>query len=148
MLPAIVSVPVRDDDPVLAATVKLTLPFPDPDAPAVTEIHVVLLLTAVHVQPAVAVTVLLPVPPVGVNDWLVGDIVRVAWIGEGESVGPEAGGASAGPDGFDERLYRTPFASGVGSRDTKSRRIIPSAAGAGFPRSTVCTGEEPPARKT
>lgn len=76
MLPAIVNVPTRVDVPVLAATVKLTLPFPDPDAPALTEIHV-LLLTAVHVQPAMAVTVLLPVPPVGVNDWLVGDIVHV-----------------------------------------------------------------------
>jgi hypothetical protein len=36
-------------------------------------IHVALLV-AVHAQPAPAVTLTLPVPPVDVKDWLVGEI--------------------------------------------------------------------------
>jgi hypothetical protein len=44
--------------------------------------------------------------------------------------------------------YRTPDVRGVGSSDTKSRRIIPSLPGVGFPRSIVCTGDAPPARKS
>jgi hypothetical protein len=64
--PAIVSVPVRPVVPVLAATLKPTVPDPDPDAPPVTVIHAAL-LTALHAQPAPAVTVLLPVPPAAVS---------------------------------------------------------------------------------
>jgi hypothetical protein len=73
VLPAIVSVPVRLVVPVLAATLKVTVPPPVPAAPAVTVIHTAL-LTAVHVQPAAALTVVLTVPPAAVNDWLVGEI--------------------------------------------------------------------------
>ena len=74
VLPAAVSVPVRIVPAVLAATVNATVPFPDPDAPPVTVIHV-LLLVAVHAQPAAVVTALLPVPPAAGSDWLAGEIV-------------------------------------------------------------------------
>ena len=76
VLPEIVSVPVRDVPAVLAAIVNVTVPPPDPVAPAVTVIHVAL-LTAVHAHPVGAVTVVLPVPPPATTDWLVGEIVSV-----------------------------------------------------------------------
>jgi len=43
------------------------VPLPLPLAPAVTVIHAAL-LTAVHAQPAPAVTAVLPVPPVATTD--------------------------------------------------------------------------------
>jgi len=46
--------------PVLAATLNPTDPFPDPEAPDVTVIHGTPLVP-VHVQPAPAVTVTVPV---------------------------------------------------------------------------------------
>ena len=55
VLPAIVSVPLRDDVVVLAATEKLTGPFPEPP-PLVIEIQDALLV-AVQAQPLVVVTV-------------------------------------------------------------------------------------------
>jgi hypothetical protein len=64
--PAIVSVPVRLAA-VFDATLNDTEPSPVPVAPPVTVIHA-LLLTAVHGQPDVAATVMLPVPPDVVND--------------------------------------------------------------------------------
>ena len=71
--PAIVSVPLRPDVvEVLAATLKVAAPGPDPDAPPVTVIHDAL-LPAVQAHPAPAVTVPAPLPPDAVNDWLVGD---------------------------------------------------------------------------
>ncbi len=77
VLPAIVSVPMRDDVPVFAAALKLTLPLPDPEAPAVTVSHAVLLLTAVHAHPAGAVTATVPVPPLDTMLCDVGEIVSV-----------------------------------------------------------------------
>ena len=71
--PAIVSVPVRLEATVLVATLKPTVPLPDPVAPLVTVIQVAL-LAALHAHPVPAVTVLLPVPPDAVNDWLAGEI--------------------------------------------------------------------------
>jgi hypothetical protein len=59
--PAIVSVPDRAG-PVVAATVKATVPLPLPLAPDVIEIHG-WLLTAVHAHPLADVTAALPVPP-------------------------------------------------------------------------------------
>ena len=73
VLPATVSVPVREAVAVLAATLNLAVPFPDPDAPAVTVIHE-LLLTAVHAQVEPVVMAVVPVPPAAVTDWLLGDI--------------------------------------------------------------------------
>jgi hypothetical protein len=55
VLPAIVSVPVRDE-PVLPEIVNPTLPLPVPPAAVVIEIHVAL-LCAVHEQFDVVVTV-------------------------------------------------------------------------------------------
>ena len=81
--PAIVSVPVRSA-PVFAAIVKSTDPLPVPLAPDVIVNHAAL-LTAVHAQPAVVVTVtVVPGPPAAPIDWLVGAIVYA-----------QAGGAAA-----------------------------------------------------
>ena len=74
VLPAIVRVPVRLVVPVFAAAAMVTVPFPVPAAPAVTVIHAAL-LTAVHTQPAAALTVVPAVPPAAGSDWLVGEIV-------------------------------------------------------------------------
>ena len=74
--PAIVSVPVRLVVPVLAALLNVTVPDPEPDAPALTVIHATL-LTAVHEQPVPAVIVLLPVPPAAAIDWDEGEMVGV-----------------------------------------------------------------------
>ena len=71
--PAIVTVPERVVATVFAATLKLTLPLPDPLAPAVTVIHAAL-LEAVQPQPASAVTATVPVPPAAGTDSLVGVI--------------------------------------------------------------------------
>ena len=65
--PAIVSVPVRPDVDVFAATENSTLAGPDPEAPLVTVIHAALLV-ALQPHPAPAVTPVLPVPPAAVND--------------------------------------------------------------------------------
>ena len=46
-----------------AAAANVTVPLPEPDAPAVTVSHDVALLTAIHEQPAVAVIVVDPVAP-------------------------------------------------------------------------------------
>jgi hypothetical protein len=73
-VPATVNQPLRLHEVVFGSTVNVTVPFPDPDAPLVTVIHA-LLVVAVHGQPAAAVTVLLPLPPDAVNDWLTGDTV-------------------------------------------------------------------------
>ena len=66
VVPAIVSVPLRLEAPVLAATLNATVPFPDPDAPLVTVIQEAL-LAAVHGHPVATVTVLLPLPADSVN---------------------------------------------------------------------------------
>ena len=64
-----VSVPVRAL-PVLAATLKVTLPLPEPVVPAVMVIHAAL-LAAVHPQPAPADTATeTPVVPPAATDWL------------------------------------------------------------------------------
>ena len=60
VLPAIVSVPERAENAVLAATVKPSVPLADPDAPLVIVIHPAL-LTLVHAQ--LDVTFTLPTPP-------------------------------------------------------------------------------------
>ena len=65
--PAIVIVPVRVDATVFAATLKPTVPLPDPVAPLVTVIQAAL-LAAVHAQPVGMMTLLLPVPADAVND--------------------------------------------------------------------------------
>jgi hypothetical protein len=74
VVPAIVSVPVRGAPPVFAATLKPTLPEPNPLRPEVSVIHVALLLAS-QPQPADVDTALLPVPPSSPNAWLIGDVV-------------------------------------------------------------------------
>jgi hypothetical protein len=64
--PAIVSVPVRLDATVFAATLNVAVPLPEPVAPPVMVIQEAL-LAAVHAQPVAAVIVLLPVPADALN---------------------------------------------------------------------------------
>jgi len=71
--PAIKSVPNRCAVLVLGAIVKLTDPFPEPVAPAVTEIQAEL-LTAVQLHPVGAVTVVDPLPPAPGTVWADGEI--------------------------------------------------------------------------
>jgi hypothetical protein len=82
--PAMVSVPARVVPLGLAAALKLTVPLPLPVAPAVTLNQLVLLLTAVHVQPVGAVTFVAPVPPLAMTDCDVGATENVhgaaAWF--------------------------------------------------------------------
>ena len=70
--PPIVSEPLRCAVVGFAAALKLTVPLPLPDAPAVTVNQLVLLLTAVHAQPAGAVTLVDPVEALATTDWLDG----------------------------------------------------------------------------
>lgn len=65
--PAIVSVPLRLEATVFAATLNAVVPLPDPVAPLVTVIQAAL-LDAVHEQPVATVTLLLPVPADAEND--------------------------------------------------------------------------------
>jgi hypothetical protein len=61
--PAIVTVPVRDDEPVLSAKLTVVEPLPEPLLPAVT-VSQPLLLVAVQVHPLDAVTATVAVPAV------------------------------------------------------------------------------------
>jgi hypothetical protein len=62
VLPPIEMVPVREEVPGLAATLKPIVPGPDPLAPEVIVIQAVLLM-ATQVHPALVVMVAVPVPP-------------------------------------------------------------------------------------
>src|SRR5689334_7832177 len=104
------------------------------------------LLTAVHAQPVPAATVTLPVAAAEVvrfDD--VGEIVgaqgrlKPKLFERGVDVVPP------GPTALTIDSYTTPGVSGVASRAMKSRRIIPSVPGVGFPRSAVCSGVAAPA---
>jgi hypothetical protein len=74
VVPAIVSVPMRGAPPRLAATLKPTLPEPDPLKPDVIVIHAALLLAS-QPQPADVDTAVLPVPPSSPNAWFIGDVL-------------------------------------------------------------------------
>ena len=67
VLPAIVSVPLRLEGDEFASTMKPATPGPDPETPLLTVIQEALLIVP-QAQPAPVVTVLLPLPPAGVND--------------------------------------------------------------------------------
>jgi hypothetical protein len=71
--PPTVIVALRDVAVVFAAPVKLTVPLPDPLAPAVIVIHVSVVV-AVHAQPACAVTPIAPEPPPAATDSDAGEI--------------------------------------------------------------------------
>ena len=62
VLPATVTVPVREALVALAATLTCTVPLPEPVAPDVRVIQEALLVE-VQLQPLVAVTAMLAVPP-------------------------------------------------------------------------------------
>lgn len=71
--PATVRVPVLAA-PVLAATLKLTMPLPDPVRLPSTVIQVAF-DAALQVQPAAVVTFVDPLPPVESTLWLLGEMV-------------------------------------------------------------------------
>jgi hypothetical protein len=75
--PPMVIVPARVVPLGLAAALKLTVPLPLPVAPAVTVNQLVLLLAALHEQPAADVTVVDPVPPLATTDCDVGASEKV-----------------------------------------------------------------------
>ena len=72
--PAIVSVPDLLG-PLVAATVKLTVPFPLPAVPDVTVIHEALGV-AVHAQPDAAVTATVALPPAAATDLVSGEMLN------------------------------------------------------------------------
>jgi hypothetical protein len=76
VFPPIVSVPLRGVDVGFGSALKLTVPPPAPLAPAVIVNHP-LLLAAVQLQPAGAVIVMSPVPPVPATDCDVGESAYV-----------------------------------------------------------------------
>jgi len=84
VLPAIVTEPVRGEVPVLGVAVIVTVPFPEPLEPAVTDSQPPLLLTAVQLQPAGAVTVTVVLSPAVANVFDPGLIVSLqlmpAWV--------------------------------------------------------------------
>ena len=67
----------------LAVALNMTVPLPLPDPPPVTVSHV-MLLTAVHVQPVRAVTLVDPIPPLDATAWLLDESVKLqaaaAWL--------------------------------------------------------------------
>lgn len=71
--PPAVIVPVRCVVAVFAATLNVTVPLPEPLAPAVTTIQLAL-LDADHVQPSPALTANEPEPPAAGIDWDTGAI--------------------------------------------------------------------------
>lgn len=144
--PAIVSVPTRLVVPVRAATLNATVPDPVPAAPAVTVIQAAL-LTAAHIHPAPALTVVLPEPPAAGIDRLAGEIVGAQGTLNPNVFDRPVDELPPGPTAWRTVSYTAPGVSGDDSNDTKSTRIIPSPSGAGLPRFAVCTGVAPPAGK-
>jgi hypothetical protein len=80
--PPAVTVALREADPVLAAAVTVTVPFPEPLAPVI-ESHVALSV-AVHVQPVGAVIVTVPLAPPATMFCVAGESAKLqdtpAWV--------------------------------------------------------------------
>jgi hypothetical protein len=146
VLPATVTVPLRDDDDPLAPTDTVTVPLPDPDAPVETVIQLVLLLVAVQPQPVPAVTVVLAEPPPAATFWLVGEIVGAQGAVKEKVFEGRLVDDPPGPIALTRPSYTMPPVSGVLRSDTKSTRIMPSVSSAGFPSGTVTIGVDPPDR--
>jgi hypothetical protein len=134
--PAIVSVAERAVVDVFSATVKVTVPLSDPEAPPVIVSHGAL-LTAVHAQPSAIFTETLPLPPESVNVWLTG-------VREAPHVPVNANvfervleELPEGPTAATRASYTTP-GTGAGFRNVgNGTRILPSTSGVGLPRLTV-----------
>ncbi len=142
--PPIVRVPVRAV-PVLAVTLKVTVPLPEPLAPAET-VSQAALLVAVHGQPEPAVTATAPVAVVAGTAC--------------PAVAIDAVQAAEKPNGFESPLsllpvgpiaetrasYTTPADGSPLRRLMKLTRILPSGPGAGLPRLTLSQGTASPVR--
>jgi hypothetical protein len=85
--PAIVSVPLRPAGAAFGVTENETLPVPTPELPDVTVIHDAF-ASAVHEQPAGAVTVVPLVPPAAASEALVAERANVHAGGGGGAVAP------------------------------------------------------------
>jgi hypothetical protein len=144
VLPAIVSVPVREDVVVAATTAKVTVPLPEPEAPPVTDSHDAL-LTALHAHPEPAVTATLPLPPAEAKDREVVPMDGAHGAVRAKVLDRSLVPLPPGPTADTRVSYMTPGVSGVVRSETKSRRIMPSTSSAGFPRFTVWVGCVPPA---
>ena len=74
--------------PLLLATEKLTVPFPEPLAPEVI-VTKLLVRTAFQLQLAAALTLKLPVPPALLNDWLLelSDVTQAVFSRNGATLG-------------------------------------------------------------
>jgi hypothetical protein len=108
VVPAMVSVAVRAA-PVLAATVKLAVPPPLPDAPADIVTNVALLV-AVHAQPLPAVIGTDPVPPAAPNvDALIAPAVTVHAVVGAVGVSSLEHADAARSRSTDERSQREVF---------------------------------------
>ena len=106
-----VSVAVRST-PVLAATANWTVPFPEPDAPWLT-VRNAALLTAVHVQPAFAVTEMDADPPAAANVVVVTPVMIWQELGEVELLVDEPHAVVASKSATDKmswnRVMHTPW---------------------------------------
>jgi len=96
--PSIVTVPLRSLVTVFAATSRRTVPLPLPFAPAPTTIHGAF-DTALHAQPAPAVTDTVTEPPLETTRALVADSVKTHGAGGGGGGGAGAGSGDGGGAG-------------------------------------------------
>lgn len=151
-----VSLAERAADPLLAATLKFTVPFPLPLARFVIVSQPVELV-AVHVQPLPAVTLTLPVV-------VPAPTLREVAETEYAQVGGGGGGGGAvvpntnwfeivlcddppGPTAATRASYTTPATGHPPSNAAKLKRILPSLSTVGLPSSMTCSGCVPPTAK-
>ena len=132
--PAIVSVPLRAA-PEFAATVNVTVPLPAPLAPAVIVSQLVAVV-ALQAQSAPAVTFTEPDAAAAPNEALIDDNAGAHGAEKTNVFEKSLDVVPPGPIAVTRAWYSTPVGSGEDSRATKSTLIVPSASGAGFPRST------------
>jgi len=138
--PATVRLPDRWLVEVFAATENVAVPLPAPLAPAVTVIHAVL-LTAVHMQPAPAVTVTLLLVEadaptegfVGVTPYVQGTLHENGFDSALLDVPP-------GPTAVTSATYVRPGCGSGLKTVARLTRIIPSDCGTGFPSETTWSG--------
>ena len=143
---AIVRVPDRADVLGLAATLKPADPLPLPLAPLVTVIQLAF-ETAVHVQPAPAVTPTLPVVTPAPTDCPV-ELMDGAQGGVNEKLfEAELPVEPPGPIAMTRASNTTPGAGVLCRSGRKSTRMTPPL-GAGLPRSMVSNATEDPTTNT
>ena len=134
--PAIVNVPVRPVVAVLAATLKFTVPLPDPLAPDVTVIQVAL-LTAVHPQPVPAVTFVLPVPPAATAFIELEDRAKLHTAVNENVFESALGVLPPGPTAATSETYVVPMTGHPTRIDVRSTVMVLVPSGVGLPSELV-----------